>query len=544
MAKDKITEYDATANNNTVCGDVNIAENSALPSDMNNFAREIMSHLKEGLGSGTPLYVDQTNNRLGINTSSPASALDVSGDITFTGDLASSTSGTSNFVAGVNAGDAITSGGNYNTVVGDEAGTAITTGDNNVAVGFEALSANTTASDNTAVGYQALTANTTGQYNTAIGGKQSDGALGKNTSGSYNTAVGIDAMGNNTTAGENTAIGYQAMKANTTGVRNSGLGTTSLSANTTGTDNTAVGFLALQDNTTATDNTAVGTYAGRNITTGPDNTMVGKNAGATITDAASNTMIGESAGANTNSDKNTFVGRNAGSNITSGAKNTILGRFNGNENGLDMRTLSNHVILSDGDGNIKVRYEDDNRMIHKWGGTGNTSQFWNTSSDPYGIFLYFSANDPDNNTNYFLNCQGNGTDRLKIFSDGDVVNHDNSYGSLSDVKLKEQITDASSQWDDIKALTVRKYKMKSDVATGDSDAHWRLGLIAQEVETAGMNGLIKENPDLDAETNEDLGTTTKSIKYSVLYMKAVKALQEAMERIETLEQKVATLEGA
>ena len=47
MAKDKITEYDATADNNTVCGDVNIAENSALPSDMNNFAREIMSHLKE-----------------------------------------------------------------------------------------------------------------------------------------------------------------------------------------------------------------------------------------------------------------------------------------------------------------------------------------------------------------------------------------------------------------------------------------------------------------------------------------------------------------
>ena len=73
MAKDKITEYDATANNNTVCGDVNIAENSALPSDMNNFAREIMSHLKEGLGSGTPLYVDQTNNRVGIGNSTPSS---------------------------------------------------------------------------------------------------------------------------------------------------------------------------------------------------------------------------------------------------------------------------------------------------------------------------------------------------------------------------------------------------------------------------------------------------------------------------------------
>lgn len=47
MAKDKLTEYDATANNNTVVGDVNLAENSMNPSDVNNAFREIMSHLKE-----------------------------------------------------------------------------------------------------------------------------------------------------------------------------------------------------------------------------------------------------------------------------------------------------------------------------------------------------------------------------------------------------------------------------------------------------------------------------------------------------------------
>ena len=39
MARDKLTEYSATASENTVCGDVNIAENSALPSDLNNYAR-------------------------------------------------------------------------------------------------------------------------------------------------------------------------------------------------------------------------------------------------------------------------------------------------------------------------------------------------------------------------------------------------------------------------------------------------------------------------------------------------------------------------
>ena len=45
--------------------------------------------------------------------------------------ISSTTLGTSNFVAGVNAGNSIVSGGNNNTVVGDESGTAITTGDDN-----------------------------------------------------------------------------------------------------------------------------------------------------------------------------------------------------------------------------------------------------------------------------------------------------------------------------------------------------------------------------------------------------------------------------
>ena len=72
MAKDKLTEYDATAANNTVVGDVNLAENSSLPSDLNNAVREVMSHQKEAFGSGTPLYVDQTNNKVGIGTASPA----------------------------------------------------------------------------------------------------------------------------------------------------------------------------------------------------------------------------------------------------------------------------------------------------------------------------------------------------------------------------------------------------------------------------------------------------------------------------------------
>ena len=47
MAKNKLTEYDSTAANNTDVGGVNLAENSMLPSDVNNALREILSHLKD-----------------------------------------------------------------------------------------------------------------------------------------------------------------------------------------------------------------------------------------------------------------------------------------------------------------------------------------------------------------------------------------------------------------------------------------------------------------------------------------------------------------
>ena len=47
MAKNKLTEYDSTAANNTDVGGGNLAENSMLPSDVNNALREICSHLKD-----------------------------------------------------------------------------------------------------------------------------------------------------------------------------------------------------------------------------------------------------------------------------------------------------------------------------------------------------------------------------------------------------------------------------------------------------------------------------------------------------------------
>jgi len=219
-----------------------------------------------------------------------------------------------------------------------------------------------------------------------------------------------------------------------------------------------------------------------------------------------------------------------------------------------VRTNNSDRIIVQNDGHVNFSTnmsENDYRSNHSFnehstGKIGFVVQH-STGTDPFGMLIDFSDVTKDNNSQFFMRCDDSTTERLYIYSDGDIQNHDNSYGAISDVNLKEQITDASSQWDDIKNLRVRKFKFKTDVATGDSDAHWRLGLVAQEAETVSPN-LVKTNPKFDKHAQPILDSegnqkTEKSIKYSILYMKAVKALQEAMTKIEDLEARVKTLEG-
>ena len=170
--------------------------------------------------------------------------------------------------------------------------------------------------------------------------------------------------------------------------------------------------------------------------------------------------------------------------------------------------------------------------------------------------LMLSNSQDGTGSNYFLRgsknstVPGGGNDCVWIYEDGDIRNNNNSYGQQSDIKLKENIVDAGTQWDDIKNLKVRKFNFKA--STG-FDTHTQIGLIAQEAELVSP-GLVKEVKDrvkteeiseVDGSTSykESLSETekTKHVMYSVLYMKAIKALQEAMTRIETLEQDNITL---
>lgn len=140
-----------------------------------------------------------------------------------------------------------------------------------------------------------------------------------------------------------------------------------------------------------------------------------------------------------------------------------------------------------------------------------------------------------------------GSIKSEIEANGDFMSATNSYGAVSDVNLKENIADSGSQWTDIKNIRVRKFSFKDE----NLDAANMIGVIAQELEAAGMSKLVdthlETNPGLNGDVPVVDGSgnqkSYKSAKYSVMHMKALKALQEAMARIETLEGKVAALEG-
>ena len=449
--------------------------------------------------------------------------------------------------------------GIINTAVGSTNGanatlSSNTTGNGNNAFGAAALGKNTTASQNNAFGYEALRENTTGANNVAIGG----GALLANTTASGNTAVGYQAgyattttsnavsafgyqaMLSNTT-GTGTAVGSNAYRSNTTGTAGVAVGLNALYNNTTGGSNTAVGQEALVSNTTASDNTAVGYQALYTNATGTAVTALGYKAGYASTGSVS-VYVGFNCGVAATGSSNTFIGSGAGEAVTSGAKNTIVGRYNGNQGGLDIRTSSNYIVLSDGDGNPRAQWDNNGggrtvasyQDFYAWGAINSTA------TRPFGIWSRFSGASPNNTTQSFLDCEDTTNVKAQIYSSGAYGSRPNSYGGLSDVKLKQDIVDASSQWNDIKSIKVRKFRFKDD-----PNSPLQIGVVAQEIEQTSA-GLVYESNDYT--TNEagekvETGEVTKSVKYSILYMKAIKALQEAMERIETLEAKVTALEN-
>lgn len=248
--------------------------------------------------------------------------------------------------------------------------------------------------------------------------------------------------------------------------------------------------------------------------------------------------------------------------VTAGSSNTCTIRFgdtddtnigkiqynnNGNSLAFDTNNSTRVTILSDG--KVGIGETTPTELLHVAGNIKTTAKLLidgdleNNATGAIGQDGYKFNNSGEHyvqrNTGasgVVISVYGN-AGKFEVKGDGDAENTNGTYGQISDSKLKENIVDANSQWEDIKGVRVRNFRFKE--STGFS-THTQIGVVAQEIEAVSP-GLVKDTDDLDA--NGNLIGTTKSVRLSVLYMKAVKALQEAMDRIETLETKVAALEA-
>jgi hypothetical protein len=174
--------------------------------------------------------------------------------------------------------------------------------------------------------------------------------------------------------------------------------------------------------------------------------------------------------------------------------------------------------------------------------SNSIANFDNNQANPtaIGLTVNFSSGTGTNNTTAIL-FQGRsaGTQRFYVYGNGNVVNTNNSYGSISDIKLKENIVDATPKLEKLLQVRIVNYNLKADLGY---ESHKQIGVIAQELEQV-FPGLVDESPDRDEEGN-DLGTTTKSVKMSVFVPMLIKAIQEQQALITQLQADVAALKGA
>ena len=116
-----------------------------------------------------------------------------------------------------------------------------------------------------------------------------------------------------------------------------------------------------------------------------------------------------------------------------------------------------------------------------------------TASNQYGIATYLTG-DPNSSGNYFFSGVGNAAERVRICSNGNLLNTNNSYGAISDIKLKQDITDATPKLAKLLKVRIVNYKFKAD-----PDGIKQIGVIAQELEEISP-GLIEETPDFEEVT--------------------------------------------
>ena len=161
----------------------------------------------------------------------------------------------------------------------------------------------------------------------------------------------------------------------------------------------------------------------------------------------------------------------------------------------------------------------------------------NSRSTANGGGCFIALADASNTAgSHFISVNTSGAVDFRVYnSNGNVANTNNSYGSLSDERIKSNIEDAGNKLEQLKQVKVRTF------TKNDAPDQKQIGVIAQELETI-FPSMVEEILDIDAEGNV-LETSTKMVKYSVFVPILIKGMQEQQTIIEDLKSRIETLEG-
>ena len=173
------------------------------------------------------------------------------------------------------------------------------------------------------------------------------------------------------------------------------------------------------------------------------------------------------------------------------------------------------------------------------------------TSVPKGLYIQYRNANPNSSGSPFLIClNNNGSTFARINSNGGFWNVQSNDSNICDEREKKNIVDLDSTWNCLKEWELKKFHYNDDA----DDADLRYGVIAQQIATSCpevITDWIKQEASdavLDEDGNEIEPAREEIVRMGVkeqqMYWMAIRALQEAQTRIETLEAEVAALKGS
>jgi hypothetical protein len=163
-----------------------------------------------------------------------------------------------------------------------------------------------------------------------------------------------------------------------------------------------------------------------------------------------------------------------------------------------------------------------------------------SSGNIYGQYISFSGQAPNNTSSLFFTCQDSSVERLTIRSNGGIANYSANNANLSDRNAKKDISPAADTWNCLKEWEIVNYRYKDQ----PDDADLNLGEIAQQVAESCPEVITIFQEAKEATEDAPAREERLGVKEQQMYWMAIKALQEAQVRIETLEAEVAALKAS